>query len=104
MKKVLFIASSGGHLSELMQLEKMFKNYDSYLVTEKSKSTLFLKDKYTNKVHYLIFGTIYHPFTYCFKLIYNTFKSLFIYCYNWSSYCRTNVSHWKNIWKQDNIY
>ena len=24
MKKVLFIASSGGHLSELMQLEKMF--------------------------------------------------------------------------------
>lgn len=41
MKKVLFIASSGGHLSELMQLEKMFKNYDSYLVTEKSKSTLF---------------------------------------------------------------
>ena len=93
MKKVLFIASSGGHLSELMQLEKMFKNYDSYLVTEKSKSTLFLKDKYTNKVHYLIFGTRYHPFTYFFKLIYNTFKSLFIYIKIKPKYIVTTGAH-----------
>ena len=93
MKKVLFIASSGGHLSELMQLEKMFKNYDSYLVTEKSKSTLFLKDKYNNKVHYLIFGTRYHPFTYFFKLIYNTFKSLFIYIKIRPKYIVTTGAH-----------
>lgn len=93
MKKVLFIASSGGHLSELMQLEKMFKNYDSYLVTEKSKSTLFLKDKYTNKVYYLIFGTRYHPFTYFFKLIYNTFKSLFIYIKIRPKYIVTTGAH-----------
>ncbi len=93
MKKVLFIASSGGHLSELMQLEKMFKNYDSYLVTEKSKSTLFLKDKYTNKVYYLIFGTRYHPFTYFFKLIYNTFKSLFIYIKIKPKYIVTTGAH-----------
>ena len=93
MKKVLFIASSGGHLSELMQLEKMFKNYDSYLVTEKSKSTLFLKDKYTNKVHYLILGTRYHPFTYFFKLIYNTFKSLFIYIKIRPKYIVTTGAH-----------
>ena len=93
MKKVLFIASSGGHLSELMQLEKMFKNYDSYLVTEKSKSTLFLKDKYTNKVRYLIFGTRYHPFTYFFKLIYNTFKSLFIYIKIKPKYIVTTGAH-----------
>lgn len=93
MKKVLFIASSGGHLSELIQLEKMFKNYDSYLVTEKSKSTLFLKDKYTNKVYYLIFGTRYHPFTYFFKLIYNTFKSLFIYIKIKPKYIVTTGAH-----------
>ena len=93
MKKVLFIASSGGHLNELMQLEKMFKNYDSYLVTEKSKSTLFLKDKYTNKVHYLIFGTRYHPFTYFFKLIYNNIKSLFIYIKIRPKYIVTTGAH-----------
>lgn len=78
-KKVLFIASSGGHLSELMQLEPMFKNYDYYLITEKSKSTMFLKNKYKNRVSYLVFGTRFHFFSYFFKLIYNSIKSLFIY-------------------------
>ena len=28
MKKVLFIASTGGHLNELLQLSPCFKNYD----------------------------------------------------------------------------
>ena len=28
MKKVLFIASTGGHLNELMQLKDMFNYYD----------------------------------------------------------------------------
>ena len=38
MKKVLFIASTGGHLNELLQLKALFKEYDSYLVTERDKS------------------------------------------------------------------
>ena len=38
MKKVLFIASTGGHLNELLQLSPIFKNYDYTLVTEKTKS------------------------------------------------------------------
>ena len=28
MKKVLFISSTGGHLSEMMMLNEMFKKYD----------------------------------------------------------------------------
>ena len=39
-KKVLFIASTGGHLNELMQLEPMFKDYDYHIITEKTKSNL----------------------------------------------------------------
>ena len=38
MKKVLFISSTGGHLNELLQLEKMFTNYDFNIITEKTKS------------------------------------------------------------------
>ena len=34
-KKVLFIASTGGHLTELMQLKPLFKEYDYHIVTEK---------------------------------------------------------------------
>lgn len=78
MKKVLFIASTGGHLSELLQLEPLFKNYDSYIITEKTKSTLCLKDKYKS-VNYLVFGTKDHIISYIFKFIINSFKSLFLF-------------------------
>ena len=64
-KKVLFISSTGGHLEELTQLKSMFDKYDYYIVTEKTKSNLSLKNKYPNRVSYLIYGSY--------------FKSLFIY-------------------------
>lgn len=78
MKKVLFISSTGGHLNELLQLEKLFDKYDSYLVTEKTSSNLKLKRKY-KKVFYLIYGTKDHMLTYPFKLLANCFKSLYLY-------------------------
>lgn len=78
-KKVLFIASTGGHLDELMQLNKMFDKYNYYIVTEKTKSNLNLKNKYKNKISYLVYGTKDHMLTYPFKLLYNCFKSLYIY-------------------------
>ena len=78
-KKVLFIASTGGHLDELMQLKKMFDKYNYYIVTEKTKSNLNLKNKYQNKISYLVYGTKDHMLIYPFKLLYNCFKSLYIY-------------------------
>ena len=79
MKKVLFIASTGGHLDELLQLQPLFKKYDYHIITEKTKSTLYLKDKYKNKVNYLVYGTKDHLLSYVFKLIYNIFKSIVLY-------------------------
>lgn len=78
-RKVLFIASTGGHLKELMQLEDMFLNYDFNLITEKTDSNLYLKDKYNNRVDFLVYGTKDHLLTYPFKLLYNCFKSLWLY-------------------------
>lgn len=78
-RRVMFISSTGGHLNELLQLEKMFKEYDYSLVTEKTKSNLYLKDKYKNRVYFLIYGTKHHIFTYPFKLLANCFISLFYY-------------------------
>ena len=46
MKKVIFISSTGGHLNELLQLKPLMKEYDSYLITEKTKSNLSLKSKF----------------------------------------------------------
>ena len=82
MKKVLFISSTGGHLDELMQLKDMFKKYDYYIITEKTKSNLSLKEKYKNRVSFLAYGsytTIMHKITYPFKLLFNTIKSFIIY-------------------------
>ena len=55
MKKVLFIASTGGHLNELMQLKDMFNYYDYHLVTEKTNSNKYLKKEYGKKINYLIY-------------------------------------------------
>ena len=78
-KKVLFISSTGGHLQELLQLEEMFTNYDYCLITEKTKSNMYLKEKYKKKVKFLIYGTKYHIFSYPFKLLANCFISLYYY-------------------------
>ena len=45
-KKVLFISSTGGHLSELLRLKSMFEKYDYSIITEKDKSTVALTKKY----------------------------------------------------------
>lgn len=79
MKRVLFISSTGGHLNEMLQLKEMFKQYDYRIITEKTKSNLSLKQKYPNKVNFLVYGTKDKFLVYPFKLIYNSFKSLYLY-------------------------
>lgn len=78
-KRVLFISSTGGHLKELLQLKSMFSKYDSWLITEKTKSNLYLKEEYKDRVHFLIYGTKYHFLSYPFKLLANCFISLYYY-------------------------
>ena len=78
MKKVIFISSTGGHLSELLQLKPLMNEYDSYLITEKTKSNLSLKDKF-DKVYFLVYGTKKNLFTYFFKFSFNILKSLILF-------------------------
>lgn len=78
-KKLLFVSSAGGHLSELMQLKSLFKKYEFHIVTEKTESNKNLKDEYKEKISYLIYGTKKNLFTYFFIYIFNIFKSLIIF-------------------------
>lgn len=78
-RRVLFVASTGGHLNELMQLKSMFKKYNFNIITERTKSNMYLKDKYPKKVYYLIYGTKDHMLTYPIKLLTNCIISLFLY-------------------------
>ena len=92
-KNVMFISSTGGHLNEMLQLKELFEKYDYYIVTEKTKSNLNLKNKYKNKVSFLVYGTKDHMLIYPFKPIYNTFKSLFIYLKVHPDYIVTTGAH-----------
>lgn len=81
MKKVIFIASTGGHLNELLQLESCFKDYDYTLITEKTKSNLNLKNKYKS-VYFLVSGTyttLKAKILYPFKFFINCLKSLYFF-------------------------
>lgn len=92
-KSVMFISSTGGHLEELLQLSTMFKKYDYHIVTEKTKSTDFLKKKYKDKVDYLVYGTKFHLLSYIPKFIFNIFKSGFLYIKYCPDYIITTGTH-----------
>ncbi len=77
MKKIMFIASVGGHLTQLLELSELFKQYDSVLITEKIDITKDLKKKY--KTEYLIYGSRKFIISYIFIFFYNVIKSLFLF-------------------------
>ena len=76
LKRVVFIASMGGHLNELLQLSPLFNETDYTIITEKSPSTKYLAEKFDDKVHYLVSGSREHLFVYLFKFTYNALLSL----------------------------
>lgn len=74
MKKVIFAASSGGHITEILKLEELFKDYKYLLVTEKTDVTSYLEDKYN--VKYLKYGPNKNKIKYVFNIISNIFKCI----------------------------
>ena len=79
MKKVIFISSTGGHLSELMQLKGIFNKYDYHIITEKNDTTLKLKEEYGDRINYLVYGARNYMLSYMFKFPYNILKSLILF-------------------------
>ena len=92
-RNVLFISSTGGHLDELMQLKPLFEKYDYHIITEKTKSNIKLKEKYKDRIGFLVYGTKLHKLIYPFKLLYNCFKSLYFYIKFHPDYIITTGTH-----------
>ena len=74
-KRVMFISSVGGHLTQILTLKDMFSDYNYVLVTEKNNVTKPLKEKYN--VRYLPYGSRNQKFVYPFVLLANCFISLY---------------------------
>lgn len=92
-KKVMFISSTGGHLSELMQLAPLFEKYDYKIVTEKDKMTENLKEKYGDNIDFLLYGTRSHMLKYIYQFLYNCFKTVFLYFKFRPKYIVTTGTH-----------
>lgn len=93
MKKVLFISSTGGHFSELLQLKPLFKKYDTYIITEKDKTNENLKEKYGDHFFYLPYGTRSKIFSYIFKYLYLCLKTVYLYIKIHPKYIVTTGTH-----------
>lgn len=78
-KKVLFISSTGGHLTELLQLKPLFSKYDYHIITEKDKTNKDLKNKYKERISYLPYGTRSHFFKYIFIYMFLILKTIYLY-------------------------
>ncbi|SFE92330.1 PssD/Cps14F family polysaccharide biosynthesis glycosyltransferase [Alteribacillus iranensis] len=73
-KKVMFISSVGGHLTQLMQLKPLFEKYNYFLVTEKTEVTKSMKKDHP--MAFLVYGARNYPISYLFKFSFNCLKSL----------------------------
>lgn len=74
LKKVIFAASSGGHLTEILKLEKLFSEYDYLLVTEKTPVTIEMQNKY--KMEFLKYGPNKNIFKYLYIAFCNIIKCI----------------------------
>ena len=77
--KIIFISSTGGHFAELMQLKPIMDKCNYHIVTEKTATNRNLKEKYKNKLDFLVYGTRKTKLLYPFILLINCFISLFIF-------------------------
>lgn len=74
-RTVTFIASAGGHLTQIMTLSPIFKNYHSCLITEKTP----IKLKTNIPVKYVLYCSRKQPVSYFFKSIANTCRSFYLF-------------------------
>lgn len=76
-KKVIFVSSIGGHLTQLLQVSSLFNDYNYLLITEKSSVTENLKDKYN--VKYYIYCNKKNFLKYFIINVLNAFHSVYTF-------------------------
>ena len=73
-KKICLISSSGGHFEQLLMLRKLSDDYDTFIVTEKTKYNK--KDK---KIDHYVSQVNRKEILFLFKMLLITIKSFVIY-------------------------
>lgn len=76
-KKVIFVSSIGGHLTQMLQLKSIFNDYNYLLITEKSEVSIGLKDKYNTR--YYMYCNKKNFLKYFFVNVVNAFHSVYTF-------------------------
>ncbi len=74
-KRVMFICSVGGHLTQMLQIKEIFNDYEYVLVTDKTEVTKEMSKKYN--MEYMVYGSRQYFLSYPFIEIYNFFKAIY---------------------------
>lgn len=74
-KNMMLTASTGGHLTQLLQLENVFNKYNYIIITEKNAVTMKINSKY--KVDYLPYISRSQKIKYVFNLLGVALKSVY---------------------------
>lgn len=74
-KTVAFVASAGGHLTQIMRLKPLFNEYYSFIVTEKTP----IKLAAPIPISYVLYCSRKQRLSYLFKATYNVFCSFWIF-------------------------
>lgn len=75
MKKICFIASSGGHFEQLMMLKPLMEKYESFVVTEKTNYSVSTKNV---KLYYLK-QINRHEWKFIYYMVINMIKTMSIF-------------------------
>ena len=75
MKKICFIASSGGHFEQIMMLKPLMKKHDSFVVTEKTNYSVSNEDI----PFYYLKQVNRHEIKFIYYMIINSIKTLKIF-------------------------
>lgn len=92
-KKILLVSSKGGHFAQLLCLEDLFLKYDYLLLTEESKSTKPLKEKYNMKFLKSRSKGQGRGILFIWSLIVNSFLTLKIFTKHFPKVIITTGSH-----------
>lgn len=75
VKKICFIASTGGHFEQIMMLKPLMNKYHSFIITEKASYKVSNKGE---KIYY-IKQVNRNEVSFIFKMLFNTLSSLNIF-------------------------
>lgn len=109
MVDIIFSCSAGGHLSEILNLKKLFETHSYVILTEKTPIAKSLST--TMNMKFLFWGGRNYPIRFLFKFIGNIIRSFFYILYynpkivvSSGSHSSVPICYWAKLFRKKLVY